>query len=185
MNSTPQSRIQTASRILAPLCVLAFVFIPAVVTAVWIFGSEGFLRSGEPTHYFIPYGFEYSGELTPLSRLLGMSISLLPNCLLMFGIWNLRKLFIHFGHLEFFTVETTRRMKNFALSIFIYAFAYPIAGGLLSVGLSALNPATPTVLTLTAGHQQLMALFVGGVFLLIAWLMGEGQRLSDEIEQFV
>lgn len=185
MHSVPQQKIQTISRILSPLCILVLILIPSLVAAVWIFGDEGFMRSGEPSHYFVPYGIELKSNLSPSTRLAGFAISLLPNLLLLYGIWHLRALFIRFGQLEFFSPRTTRHMRNFALANFMYALAYPLSGGLLSVTLSAFDPNAPTVLTLTAGHHELMALLIGGVFLLIAWLMAEGQRLSDEVEQFV
>lgn len=185
MSSLAQQKIRTISKILSPLCVLVFILIPALVAAVWFWGDESFIRSGEPSHYFVPYGIELQSDLNPGTRIAGFVISLLPNLLLLYGIWHLRALFLCFGQLEFFSQRTTRHMRAFALANFVYAFAYPLAGGLLSVALSSLDPATPTLLILTAGHHELMALFIGGVFLLIASLMAEGQRLSDEVEHFV
>lgn len=183
-NPGPQ-KIQFVSKALSIFCSLALLVIPAAVAAVWFWGDKNFLNSGEPGHYFIPYGIDFQGDLSPGKRFLGFAISLLPNLVLIFGILHLRKLFARFGQLEFFSKHTIKHMKYFALAIFLYAFAYPLSGGILSVTLSALDPQQPTVLSLTAGHHELMTLFVGGVFLSVAWMMGEGKRLNDEIEQFV
>ena len=141
--------------------------------------------SGAPAHYLIPHGISIQGDVTVSIRLFGFIASMIPNLFLMLGVWHLKVLFSHFCKLEFFTSDTTRRMKGFGMAVLVYGLVYPVSGGLLSLATSFQNPPGSRVIAITAGDHELMTLFLGGVILVIAWVMGEGKRLSDEIKQFV
>jgi len=183
MSNTSFKAVRLAS-ILYYCCAASFILIPLVVASIWFFGDASFLESGEPAQYLVPLGVEVHGALSLKMRLAGFAVSMLPNALIMFGIWQLRSLFQCFRQLQFFTFDTTRHMKAFGLSVLLYAFAYPLAGGVLSLVLTVLK-GEPGLVSITAGHHELMSLFVGAVMLAVASMMSEGKRISDEIEQFV
>ena len=186
MNTEQSSKIKRASWLLSNLCLVGVVLIPLLVGCLWMLGGHAFFQSGEPSMYLIPYGYALqSAPLTLVIRLSGFVVSMLPNALLMLSLWHLKCLFEEFYQLNFFTSETVKRLKGFSVNTLLYALAYPLSGGLLSLVTSLHNPAGHRVISITAGDTQLFAIFIGLVILLISWVMGEGKRLSEENEQFV
>ncbi len=184
-NPYPQ-RIARLSRIMKGLCLLGFVGIPALLAAVWAFGSEAFLRSGEPAFYLVPHGVSFElGRLDAGLRWAGFAVSMLPGCVMMLGLWHLSQLFADFRRLDLFTADSVRHFRWFALTVLASGLVKPLAGALMSVVTSYGNTAGQRNLSVTAGDAELTAIFVGLVLLVIAWVLEQGRRIAEENREFV
>ena len=186
MASNKRDKMVWVSRVLALLCLAAILGIPIIISLIWLFGSELFLLSGEPKHYLIPHGVVFQvGLLTPLLRVVGLLVSMIPNAAVMLGLWHLRKLFGHFARLEFFTLDTVVHFRVFAASILLVGFLYPVSGAVMSFATSFNNSPGSRLIGITAGDAEVAMLFLGAVLFVIAWVMEQGKHIADENQQFI
>ena len=180
------ARIVAYSRILRLASLLGCAAVLLGTAGIWFFGSEAFLRSGEPAQYLIPHGVGFeAGLLSPTLRLLGFAISLIPGGLAMWALWQLAMLFGCFSRLRFFTAASVRHFRLFALAVLLTGFARPLAGGLMSVATTMMNSPGNRYLSFTVGDSELTAVFLGFVLLVVAWVMEQGQRIVEENQQII
>lgn len=76
-------------------------------------------------------------------------------------------------------------MRHFAAAVFAFAIAKPITGALLSAVLTMNNPPGHRQIAITAGSSELTTLFIGGVFLIIAWIMDEARAIAEEQAEII
>lgn len=180
------ARIVRYSRRLRALCVFGALAIPTLLAAMWFFGSEDFLLSGEPVQYLVPHGVAFEpGLLSPVLRLLGFCVSMIPGAIAVWALLHLANLFGCFSRLQFFTTDTARSFRQFALAVLLTGLARPIAGGLMSLVTTMGNTPGNRFVSLTAGDSEMTAVFLGVVLLVVAWVMEQGQRIVEENEQIV
>lgn len=186
MTDSDSIRIVRYSRMLRGLCFLAFVGLPAGLASMWFFAGEAFLRSGAPVQYLVPHGVGFdAGRLDPTLRLLGFAVSMVPGALAMWALWNLATLFGCFSRLEFFTARSVRCFRLFATAVLLTGLARPLASGLMSVVTTLGNAPGNRYLAFTMGDSELTAMFLGVVLLVVARVMEQGQKISEENQQFV
>lgn len=186
MTDPKSARIVTYSRLLRGACVIGFVLVPTVLAGMWVLGGEKFLLSGEAAYYLVPHGVDFeAGLLTPTVRLLGFLISMIPGGLAMWALWHLAKLFGCFAGLQFFTSESVRSFRMFATAVLLTGIARPLAGGLMSVATTFGNAPGNRYLSFTAGNSELTAVFLGFVLLVVALVMEQGQRISEENQEII
>ena len=109
-----------------------------------------------------------------------IGVMMVPVAIMMFGLWNLRQLFAGFGAGRIFTIENTRALRIFAWSAMAVIVVQFFTDGLLTVVLTLNNPPGQRVLALSLSTEQLVALFVGAVFVVIARVLEEGRKLADD-----
>jgi hypothetical protein len=174
------SRIRRISRLMQRICTAAVVLIPLTVAGMWAtFEYWG------PTHpEFAPIP-EVPGTLTLTARLLAAAIGLLQASIAVFAVWRLRRLFALYAEGHIFTADNTRCLRHFAAAICAFAVAKPITGALLSVVLTMNNPPGHRQLSVSFGSSELTTLFIGCVFLIIAWIMDEARTLAEEQAEII
>lgn len=175
--------VSRLSRFLSWVCTILIVALPVLTVVVWMnfetFGSE--LRRG----IGIECGTPLPTELLPVQIVLGIGVMMLPTSVKVFGLWHLRRLLAAFADGRVYTAENIR-----ALRLFAWAVAGSIALGMLMVPLLSViltfdNPPGQRVLVFGIGSDDFMALFVSGVFALIAHTMEFGRSLASENAEFV
>ena len=179
-------RIAFLSRILSILASLFIVIIPVTVTIFWILGTEEILLSRIPHYWFVPIGILFQpGTLTETIRLLGASISIVANVPLLLALWQLRCLLAPYRNLDLFQLDAASRMKKFAAFIIGFALLQPLAGGVLSVVTSMNNAPGHRVLSISLADTDLATIFMGATMIVIAYVLEEAQKLSEENKSFV
>jgi len=175
---TDLQRLSAISSLLGWICLALMAFLPASVIACWlyfdVFGPGIADRLGIARTYTIP------DQLTSLQIALGIGVMMVPVAIMMFGLWNLRQLFSGFGAGRIFTIENTRALRIFAWSAMAVIVVQFFTDGLLTVVLTLNNPPGQRVLALSLSTEQLVALFVGAVFVVIARVLEEGRKLADD-----
>lgn len=174
------ARIRRISRIMRALCGLAMVTIPCGLVLVWV--SFDFWTNVNPG--LVPFG-PLPDPMPWASLLGGFAVSLLPAGLLIFGLARLRRLFGLYAQGVIFAAENSRCLRHFALSVIGLALMQPLFLALLSVTLTWSNPPGQRMLTVGFGSPELGMVFVGMVFLVIAWIMELGRELAEEQAQIV
>ena len=166
------------SRFLGWICLVLMTFLPASVLACWIyfdvFGPGITDRLGLARTYTIPV------QLMPQQIVLGIAVMMVPVGIMMFGLWNLRHLFVGLCAGRIFTLENTRALRIFAWSAMAVIIVRFFTDGLLSFVLTLSNHPGQRLLALSLSTEQLVALFVGAVFVVIARVLEEGHKLADD-----
>ena len=174
------ARIRRISRIIRTFCGLAMAAIPCVLVVIWA-GFDLWIAA-DPT--LLPFG-PLPKPMPGASLLAGFAISLLPAGLTIFALERLRRLFGCYAQGVIFAAANSRHLRSFALSVIGLALLQPLTVALLSVALSWGNPPGQRMLTLSFGTPEISMLFVGTVFLVIAWIMELGRELAEEQAQIV
>lgn len=175
---TDLQRLSALSRVLGWICLALIVFLPVSVLVAWlnydVFGAGLAERLGIGQEHGVP------DALMPVQIAMGIGVMMVPVGLMMFALWNLRRLFMGFGAGQIFTLENTRSLRIFAWSAMAVIVVQFFTDGLLSVVLTLNNPPGQRVLALSLSSEQIVALFIGAVFVVIARVLEEGRKLADE-----
>ena len=110
---------------------------------------------------------------------------MIPTGVLIYGMARLRRLFHLYQTGDIFSADAARCLKQFAITVMLQAVLGPIASAAHSVIVTFHNPPGERMLSLSLGSGEFAALLLGGLLLVIAWIMGESSRVADENRQFV
>jgi hypothetical protein len=168
------------SRVFAQLCLLGMIAIPCLLALVW--WHLDWLAANSPELRAL--AFEPAG-IQPVQRALGFAVSMIPGSVLLWGLWRLREVFSVFATGVFFSARTVEGIRAFALAVTLQVLLRPLATALLSIVLTMHNPPGQRALVVAFGTRELESLFIGGIFLAVAFVMAEGRRLAEDNAQFV
>jgi hypothetical protein len=115
-------------------------------------------------------------------QLIGFITSLLPLSALTYGLVNIRKLFSFYKEGVIFSFEHVSFFKNTAKALLLWVVLSIVYESAKSVLFSAGNPPGSRVLKVGFSSAEITTLMVGGIVLIIAWVMDEGRILSEEKE---
>jgi hypothetical protein len=113
------------------------------------------------------------------------AITAIPVGVLLFGLWQVRALFLNFADGHVFTLSSARRLRDFAGAVLAQAILGPISATALSIAFTLNNPPGSRHLVIALSVHDYLALIVGGVLLAVAWVMVEATRIADENASFV
>ena len=173
-------RIRSVSTVLFWACNAYLVAAPLLLIVVWL--NFETLRPQWEAVSNLPIQIVYLGFW---NKLLGAVISAIPVGLLMYGVWQLRKLFAQFRQGQLFSESGASHLHAFAFMLLLSMLLTPVVGGLLSVVLTMSNPPGERALVLSLGSDNFEQLFLAGTLFAISWILREGCRLREENEAFV
>ena len=174
------ARVRRVSAIMKFCCTLAIPLVPLSLAVMW-----GTFDMWAASHPELAHLRPLPDPMPGTSLAIGFAISMIPGGLVMFAAWRLRSLFRSYADGRVFTGGTARCLRDFALSIILLAVAKPVATTLLSVTLTFTNPPGQRMLSLQLGSADLTTLFIGCVFLVIAWIMEEARKIAEEQAQII
>lgn len=119
-------------------------------------------------------------ELSWHTAALAFLVSLLPLGVAMFGLLTLTRLFSLYEAAVYFSRETVRLFHQLGLTLILWVIATLLYTSLLSVVLTFNNPAGKRTLVATFEYGDLALLLMGGVVILVSWIMDEGRKLEEE-----
>lgn len=122
-------------------------------------------------------------SLTPLSlstRLFAILVSLIPVGVILYILHLLIRLFSFYEQGEIFSAETTALYHKLALSLFYGFFARVIYDALITLTLTYHNPHGHRLIGITIDRLDILMLIVGAITILIASVMRQAKRISDE-----
>jgi len=119
-------------------------------------------------------------DLSWFSAMLAFLASLLPLCVAVFGLLTLSRLFLLYEKGVYFSMKNVELFKCLGLALLFWVPASVFYNSLLSVIVSASNPVGERLLVVSFRYEELAFLLMGGVVILISWIMDEGRKLEDE-----
>ncbi len=164
--------VQKTSRLLKWACTVAIPVIPIGLATIWATLDWWLFGGGEVTGFrpWVGGHIQVPQPIPAYSLGLGFLSSMLPGGLMVYALWQLRALFGLYGRGQIFTAENARRLRRFALAVLAVTLGNPPGQRLLSVGFSS---------------SQLVTLFMGAMFLVIAWVMDEARELAEDQAQII
>lgn len=120
------------------------------------------------------------GELSPLTAALAFLASLLPASVAVFGLLTLTRLFKLYENATYFSVENVKLFRRLGITLMLWVGANLLCTSLLSVITTFNNPPGERMLMATFGFSDLAMLLIGGIVILISWIMDEGRKLEEE-----
>jgi hypothetical protein len=173
-------RLRRLSKAMAMLTTLGMLLIAIAMIAVFLVPdwTRNLLlaRLGQAGHDL---------SLSPARLITAAAITAVPVGVLLFGLWQVRTLFLNFVDGHVFTLASARLLRNFAGSVLAQAILGPISSTALMLAFTLNNPPGNRQLVITLSSQDYLALIVGGVLLAVSWVMVEATRIADENASFI
>jgi hypothetical protein len=173
-------RLRRFSGIMAMLTSLGMLLIAAAMIAVFFIPDW--------TRNLLLARLGQAGQGLSLSTehlIAAAAITAVPVGVLLFGLWQVRTLFLNFADGHVFTLASARLLRNFAGSVLAQAILGPVSSTALMLAFTLNNPPGTRQLVITLSSQDYLALIVGGVLLAVSWVMVEATRIADENASFV
>lgn len=121
-------------------------------------------------------------ELPIRLQVLGLLASLLPQSALIYGLVNLRKLFAFYREGILFSFEHVSILRSTSKALVLWVLFSMLYESSKSILFSVGAPPGSRVVEVTFSTAEVTTLIVGGVALVIAWVMDEGRILTEERE---
>ncbi len=167
-------RIRSVSRNFKVLCTALMALLPLFLAAYWALLNE------LPRSMLEPLPVAPSGALGPGLRLLGFLATMIPCGVLLYALWRLRRLFSLYMAGRIFGPENVACYRALGKTLMCWAGAAFVQTPLLSIIATLPNPPGTRLLMLGVGSGELGFLFLGGLVLVVSWVMDEGRRLDEE-----
>lgn len=177
---SPLSRIRRISRRMVVVCQCLLVALPLALLWHWATASEADLAM----HSNLPPSAIQS-PLLLWQRLAGAAASAVPLGLMLLGVWQARQCFALFASGQVFTARATAYLRSLAGWVAWAALAAILSGAVVSVLLTLGNPPGTRHLVVGLGFDHVLTLFFAALVWLIADVIGQGELLAHENEQFV
>lgn len=173
-------RLRRFSKAMAMLTTLGMLLIAIAMIAVFLVPdwTRNLLlaRLGQAGHDL---------SLSPGRVIAAAAITAVPVGVLLFGLWQVRTLFLNFVDGHVFTLASARLLRDFAGAVLAQAVLGPLSSTALMLAFTLDNPPGNRQLVIALSMHDYLALIVGGVLLAVAWVMMEATRIADENASFV
>jgi hypothetical protein len=173
------NKIKRVSRRFRILFQILFYFTPVAVLWFW-------LSLHGPIDLFSKLGigaalFMHPVTINGITRILGIIVTMLPAGILMYALAQLIKLFKHYEHGEIFTIDNANRYRKLGYTLFAWVIGGLIYDALISLVMTFQNSgAGQKVVAIGVNGIDIVVIITGGLILLIAWVMKEAQKISEE-----
>ena len=173
------SKIKNFSKHVYRLLSFLLVAVPLYYIVYWAFINqlpETLVTVNVQSTPFIPL------KLPITLQLIGFMTSVFPASALMYGLLNIRKLFSFYKEGIIFSFEHVGIFKRTSKALLLWVLLSMMYESAKSVVFSAGEPPGSRVVTITFTSAEMTTLLVGGMLLVIAWVMDEGRILAEEKE---
>lgn len=171
-----EARIKRTSRIAAAVLGVVVIAVP-VLLALYV--SSSFVAQ-DPALRAVNIS---AVVLTPASRWLLFATTLGGSAPLLWGLWELRRLFLGYAAGELFTEMAAIRFGRFALALMLTAIAGPISVTVLSAGLSWLG-VTPHAIVIAINSTDIVLMLAGSMLRIVATVLRGAAVIAEENASF-
>ncbi|MCY6379599.1 DUF2975 domain-containing protein [Hoeflea prorocentri] len=130
-------------------------------------------------------GMPIATGITLFKRISLILLLALPLGVSLYGLWNIRMLFDCYARGEVFSPAPAAHIRNVGLAMLVNVVLTALVHSLGSLVLTLDNPPGTRQLSVTASSDTYLLLLLGGLLLVIGWVMQEAARISDENSRFV
>lgn len=123
--------------------------------------------------------------ITGLKRTLLLMVLSVPLTVTLYGLWNVRMLFDCYARSEVFSRAPSAYIRNVGLAMLLNVIVSVLIHSIGSVLLTYDNPIGSRQLSVSVSSDTYLLLILGGLLVVIGWVMQEANRISDENSRFV
>ncbi len=173
-----QAQITRASRIAAAVLAVSVTATPLLLAL--------YVASGLAVHHpWLVMLNAGTGALEATARAALFVATLAALTPMLWGLDQVRRMFIGYAEGQVFTERAAMRFRRFATALLLTAITGPLALAALSLMLSWLGAITPPVGVISVSSTDAGLLLVGLVLRVIARVLHDAARLADENASFV
>jgi len=167
------------SRFMAGFSLLLMLASPVALLLIWLnFGYfEPFIRS--------QMGLPATTTITPDSKFLAAIVTFLRLGIGVLGLFFLRRTFLEGAAGRSFSAISVNSFSHFAWAALAYVIAAPIERTLTILVLTMGNREGERMVSISVGTPDIYAVFVGLLFVAVAHMFRQGQKLAQENESFL
>lgn len=178
--SATDPKIRRLSIFLAGAITVIAALLPLITWGMWLFPDlSGITQTDAPANGF--GGGDLSWFALPI-RIGGAGIATIGMAITVYGFIHLRTLFLEAARGAFFSAAAVIGFRQFALASLVGAIWSPVEHIVLGVFLSVSNPNVPDALNVALGSGDLQAIGAALLFFLIAFILAEGRKQTEELE---
>jgi hypothetical protein len=173
-----QAQIKRTSRIAAGVLAVSVIATPLLLAI--------YVMSGPAVHH--PWLVTLNvgaGALEPPARAALFAATLAALAPMLWGLNQVRRMFIGYAEGKVFTERAAMRFRRFATALLLTAITGPLALAALSLTLSWLGTVTPPAGVISVSSTDAGLLLVGLVLRVIASVLHDAARLAEENASFV
>jgi hypothetical protein len=171
-------RIQSISARFRILFKLALVSVPVLNLVLWTFYDK---LPSEVTITLLPHYLNLTDiNINPTTKLMSFFASMLQVSVVMYALVILLKLFKNYQQGIIFSLENVYFYRKLGYSVFAWFISDKLVDVLVSFILTFQNTVGQRQVSVRFGSSDLVALAVGALIILIAWVMNEGHKLNEE-----
>lgn len=146
----------------------------ALIGAFWLTVSPEALS----TQWF--NGVVPVSSLTAKLRGIGLCLTLIATLPVLAGLNHLRRLFLLYAKGTMFSESNVCALHGLGRCLILFAIAQVFLTPAMSIALSGSNPPGERLLSVAVTVGMLEAVLVGGLLLVIAWVMGEAGKIHED-----
>lgn len=178
-----EPRLYPLQRLSAIMCfVVAIGGALTEILLLWVWLSPEYVERFVVPHVGLAPG---TAALDGVTRLTGFGIMMIPVAVLFYALHQAFELFNAYRQADVFSAAAPQRLRRIGLSMILLAALRPVTGALLSLALTAANPAGQRILAITFSLDDYMIALFGGLILAIGHVLVESARLAEEHGQIV
>jgi hypothetical protein len=174
-------KLARLSRIMAALSALGMIALPVCVACAFLYPDRTQWLMFNVNHT----GATLSGAIPLSYRAAALACDTVPLGFVLWALWSLRQVFVHYGRGEVFAMAPLRNLHNVARALFLGVLADFVMQAPISYLLNYWHGAGHREVSLSFGSDDVARLFVAGAVLVIARVMSEARRVADENAGFV
>lgn len=172
-----QNKISQISRFFACTFKLLMFIYPIFIIAYWL------NIISVPRGYFAVSRYLVDVDINTLSinlRLIACFIDMIETSVVLMSFNYLTKLFNLYSENIIFSYQNVHYIRKLGYTLLWQVVASLLAQPLLSVVLTFNAPPGQHMISLGIGNQEISTLLIGGIVILISWIMEEGRKLEEE-----
>lgn len=174
------NKIQRVSRVFRVLFQTLFFILPLLLILFWMTASHPSWEWNGIKIQSIPSGIKMLHAFNLETRLLGLSISMIPTIIHMLILYFLFKLFGLYEKGEIFSIVNVKYIKNIGYLMLLDQLVNPIYQLFISVAMTWQNPKGQGVASITMDQTNIATMIAAVLIILISWIMAEGCKLREE-----
>ena len=162
---------------MANLCIVILIALPLAQAAI-VFGDADQVTDFRAARIAL-------NTLDEISRLPVLAIVILFSLPFLWGLLQLRGLFLCYAKGEIFSRTAARYLSRFALALLLDALATILQRTALVGFLTMHNPPGDRHFIISIGTPEINTAFIGIIFMVIAWVLAEAATVAEEHRGFV
>lgn len=172
------AKIQSISAKFRIIFKCALFIIPILNCIVWLLYEK---MPSEITDTLLPYSLNLQHiNINSTTKTLACLACMLQVSVVMYALRQLLKLFKNYQEGQIFSLSNVSYYRRLGYSVFAWVICDKIVDALISIILTYQNAIGDRQIVIRFGSADFAALAIGGLVILIAWIMNEGHKLNEE-----